>query len=117
MSVISVLGQDTVFVDVTDSERLEHTEIGLGVLGDEVDSGLEADFEGRGGLPRCGFRFYPLGSGECTEVLKQWSNSIILTLGMLTVANCAGPGGMAAVVVGGSSGFESVATALVNVNT
>lgn len=47
MSVISGLGQETVFGDVTDSERLEHREIRLGVLGDEADSWLEADFKGR----------------------------------------------------------------------
>lgn len=47
MSVISGLGQETVFGDVTDSERLEHREIRLGVLGDEADSWLEADFKER----------------------------------------------------------------------
>lgn len=43
------------------------------MLGDEVESGLEADFEGPG-VPRYGFRFYPLGSGEPKEVFKQRSN-------------------------------------------
>lgn len=56
------------------------------MLGDEVDSGLEADFEGSG-VPRYSFRFYPLGSGEQMEVFKQGSNYIISTLGMLIVAN------------------------------
>lgn len=37
MSVISALGQETVFGDVIDSERLEHRDIRLGVLGDEAD--------------------------------------------------------------------------------
>lgn len=44
------------------------------VLGDEVDSGLEADFGAD--APRWGFRFYPLGSGEPMEVVIQGSNNI-----------------------------------------
>lgn len=44
-------------------------------LGNDIDSGLEADFEGAG-VPRYGFKFSPLGIGEPLEVLKQGSNNI-----------------------------------------
>lgn len=75
------------FRDMPDSERLAHRE--TGGIGDEVGSGLEADYEGPG-VPRCGFRFYPSGSGEPTEVLKQGSDNIILIWGMLIVENLCG---------------------------
>ena len=44
------------------------------MLGEEVDSGVEAGFDGAG-VPRYGFRFYPLGGREPKEVFKQRSNT------------------------------------------